>query len=141
MDTDDATFLFAFESCTLPRSEWTHRAHLRMAYLYFRDIPDAETVLPNVRQRIRNFNEANRNRKGYHETITAAFLHLVADRMRQKPAQTFAEFEDKNADLFAPGGDALLRHYERETLFSPEARARFVPPDRIPLPEPPLSAV
>lgn len=134
METDDSLFLDAFESCTLPRSEWTHRAHLRMAYLYLRDTPDPQLLLAAVRQRIRNFNEANRNRTGYHETITAAFLRIVADRMRRKACPTFSEFEAFHPDLFAPGGAVLLRYYARETLFSPEARATFVPPDREPLP-------
>ena len=134
METDDTTFLQAFESCTLPRSEWTHRAHLRMAYLYLRDCPDVETLLPTVRQRILTYNQANRNRTGYHETITVVFLRLVADRLRRAVPETFSGFERENPDLFAPGGDALLRYYERETLFSPEARAGFVLPDRKALP-------
>ena len=134
METDDAMFLSAFESCTLPRSEWTHRAHLRMAYLYLVECPDSEALLPTVRQRIQTYNQANRNRTGYHETITASFLHIVADRLAGNATPTFADFEHENADLFAPGGEALLRYYKRDTLFSPEARATFVAPDRKPLP-------
>ncbi|MBC8137682.1 MAG: hypothetical protein H8F28_17515 [Fibrella sp.] len=134
METDEATFLKAFESCTLPRSEWTHRAHLRMAYLYLRERPDVSALLPTVRQRIQTYNQANRNRSGYHETITVGFLCLVADRLKRASIPTFADFERENADLFAPGVESLLRHYERETLFSPVARTAFVPPDREPLP-------
>lgn len=134
MKTDDENFLEAFESCTLPRSEWTHQAHLRMAYLYLCGSSDVEALIPAVRQRIQTYNQANRNRTGYHETITVAFLHLVADRMRHCPTPAFPDFERENADMFAPGGEFLLRYYERDTLFSPEARARFVPPDRVPLP-------
>lgn len=134
METDDAKFLSDFESCTLPRSEWTHRAHLRMAYLYLRECPDVDALLPAVRERIQNFNQANRNRTGYHETVTTAFLRLIRDRMAHGGVATFAEFERDNADLFESGGGVLLRHYSRETLFSPDARRSYVPPDREPLP-------
>ncbi len=134
METDDAIFLAAFASCQLPRSEWTHRAHLRMAYLYLREYPDVDRLLPTVRRRIRTYNESNRNRTGYHETITVAFLRLVADRLRRGAFPDFATFEQENSDLFAFGGEVISRHYERGTLFSPEARAGFVAPDRDPLP-------
>ena len=30
----DVELLRAFESCSLPHEEWTHRAHVRVAYLY-----------------------------------------------------------------------------------------------------------
>lgn len=29
----DEELLAAFENCSLPHSEWTHRAHVRVAYL------------------------------------------------------------------------------------------------------------
>ncbi|MBC7805820.1 MAG: hypothetical protein H7145_06685 [Akkermansiaceae bacterium] len=141
MEPDDATFLRAFESCSLPRSEWTHRAHLRMAYLYLCDFPDAEELLPVIRRRIQTYNTANRNRSGYHETITAAYLYFVADRLRHRRSPDFAGFERENADLFAPGGAVLLQYYRGETLFSPEARARFISPDRTPLPQTKIQAV
>ncbi len=134
METDDATFLAAFESCTLPRWEWTHRAHLRMAFLYLHDRPDAEVLLPYIRERIQTYNQANRNRSGYHETITAVYLHLLAHRLQCGLYRDFADFEQANNDLFASGGAILLRYYDRETIFSPEARATFVLPDRQPLP-------
>jgi hypothetical protein len=130
----DADFLNAFETASLPRPEWTHAAHLRMAYLYLRDNPDPDALLPFVRERICCYNAVFGNRTGYHETITAAFLRLVADRLRHEPSSTFPAFQETNPDLFADGVGVLLRHYSRETLFSPEARAAFVPPDREPLP-------
>jgi hypothetical protein len=134
MEADDAEFLTAFEKGVLPRPEWTHRAHLRMAYLYLRPCPDADTILPTIRGRIRAYNAAQGNPDGYHETITAAFARLVAERLRTTQTATFAEFERLHPDLFAPGGVILLRYYEEATLSSPQARANFVPPDREPLP-------
>ena len=39
--TDDE-FLLAFETCSLPREAWTHRAHVRMAWLYLGRHPAAD---------------------------------------------------------------------------------------------------
>ena len=64
----------------LPRSEWTHEAHLAAtAYLLMRrpDI-DLDEALPGI---IRGYNESvggvNSESEGYHETITRVFLHGV----------------------------------------------------------------
>jgi hypothetical protein len=130
----DADFLAAFASCTLPRPEWTHEAHVRMAYLYLRDRPDADALLPAVREGIHRLNASYGNPTGYHETITAAFLRLVADRLRRAPSPTFDAFRAAHPDLFLPALGGLAPHYTHDLLHSTDARARFLPPDRDPLP-------
>jgi hypothetical protein len=130
----DEEFLVAFESAALPRPEWTHAAHLRMAYLYLRDAEPLHVVLPRIRERIIAFNLANGNRSGYHETITVALVRIVGERLVTAPADTFDAFHAANRDLFADGLVVLGRHYSEALLFSPEARTRFVTPDRDPLP-------
>jgi hypothetical protein len=132
----DAEFLTAFEKATLPRTLWTHEAHVRMAYLYLWECPDATLALPGVRQRICHYNQANGNRTGYHETITVAFLTLVADRLRQNAAQArdWETFRDAHPDLITDGLGVLLRHYTRDRLLSAEARVAFIAPDVCPLP-------
>jgi hypothetical protein len=129
--TDDE-FLTQFEECTLPRAHWTHENHLRMAYLYLRRAPNAEAVLPFVRERIQAYNHANGAYKGYHETITVAYLRIVADRLRRGSYPSFASFRTDNAGIFQ--STYLLRHYSEAALFAEEARRVFVLPDREPLP-------
>lgn len=132
----DEEFLFLFENAALPRQEWNHAAHLRMAYLYLKEAESWESVLPMVRERIRGFNAAHRNYSGYHETITAAFLRIIDDRMHgpgKAEFMSFDAFSMHNPDLF-DGLSILLHHYEKATLISLEARAEFVEPDREPLP-------
>ena len=43
----DETFLRAFEDTTLPFEDWTHEAHMRMAWNYLRefDIDKAESLI------------------------------------------------------------------------------------------------
>ena len=125
-------------ACTLPRSEWTHEAHLAAtAWLLLRrpDI-DVDAELPDI---IRRFNESvggvNDSTQGYHETITRTFLHgvrlFVAGRPDDEPL-----LELTNALLLSPAGqrDWPLRFYSPERLFSSEARLLFVEPDLLPMP-------
>jgi hypothetical protein len=118
---------------TLPRSEWTHEAHLAATtYLLLRrsDI-DLDRELPGI---IRRYNESvggvNSDTEGYHETITRMFLHGV--RLFLSEADTKAPlYELVNDLLLTPMGrrDWPLRFYSRERLFSTEARRNFVDPD------------
>jgi hypothetical protein len=128
----DTEFLRQFEATTLPKKQWTHEAHLRMAYLYLGQGQNIEALLPCVRERIQAYNLAQSNKNGYHETITIAFLRIVQSRMRRGNAQTFAVFKAENPGIFQ--STYLGRHYSEAILFSPEARQTFIPPDREPLP-------
>lgn len=131
--TSDDDFLTAFERCTIPRPEWTHAAHVRMAWLYLTRLP-----WPHAREAIRTgiqrYNAAVGS-DGYHETITVAFTTLI--RSRLLPAEDFATFQARNPDLFDRKLTALQAHYSREVLFSPAARERFIAPDQAPLPDEP----
>lgn len=128
----DEEFLAAFEACTLPPEAWTHRAHVRMAWLYLRRFPLAEARELTGRG-IRRFN-ATRLAKplAYHETITQAYLTLISARL--DPAEAFETFCARSGDLLDSQLGVLLRHYRRETLFSDAARDAFVPPDLMAFP-------
>ncbi|MGB0717288.1 MAG: hypothetical protein ACPGXK_15530, partial [Phycisphaerae bacterium] len=71
--------------------------------------------------------------RGYHETITVAFMSLVGEALqRDEWVSDSALFLRCHAHLLDQG--ILDRHYSNELLFSAEARASFVAPDREPLP-------
>ncbi len=139
MYLNDADFLLAFESCTLPAASWTHTAHVRLAWLQLDRYPFDE-ALESVRRGIQRYNNAVLKKEGaYHETITVAFMRLVADA-RQSGVKHFAELEAKYTLLFDRTLSAVLAYYTRERLFSAEARTGFIEPDIKPLPsEPPVS--
>jgi hypothetical protein len=130
--TDDE-FLAAFERCTLPRAEWTHAAHVRLAWLCLTRQPFPAT-LDRVRAGIRRYNAAVGS-VGYHETITVAFVRLIRAALADR-SEPFAAFCRRRPDLLDRTLTALLEHYARPTLFSEAAKARFVEPDVKPLPDP-----
>ncbi|MGV3720388.1 MAG: hypothetical protein ACO1SX_05700 [Actinomycetota bacterium] len=134
----DQELLRAFESCTLPFAEWNHRAHVRVAYLYLR-AHDLDEATRRMRAGILRFNAANHvpesPDRGYHETVTRAWLHLVWLTLSERgPEETSEQFLDRESQLCARR--ALLFFYSRDRIMSPEARAGFVEPDLSPLPQP-----
>jgi hypothetical protein len=147
--TDDE-FLAAFEGCTLTRKHWTHEAHVRMAWLYLMRTESDAVVFDRVRNGIKKLNaefvEQDKARcvilapkapdprglSGYHETVTVAFVTVIASRI--VPGEDFATFRARNPDLFDRTFPALLKHYTPERLFSETAKAEFLEPDLEPLP-------
>jgi len=64
---------------------------------------------------------------GYHETITFAFLSLIAERLVVGRFTDFESFAAANPDLMEKS--ALVRWYAPERLNSEIARKTFVLPD------------
>lgn len=123
---------------TLPRSEWTHEAHLAATTYLLLKRPDVnlDRELPEL---IRRYNESvggvNSDSEGYHETITRVFLHGVR-LFLEEADRTDPIHELVNELLLSPMGrrDWPLRFYSPQRLFSVEARRQFVEPDLRALP-------
>lgn len=133
---DDRALIAGFESQTVSRAEWTHRAHVRTAYLYLRE-HSFDDALGRIRSGILALNAANGVANtptgGYHETITVAFMRIIASTLRHYgPAETSDAFCDAHPHLMTPF--VLRLYYTRALINSPEARAAFIGPDIAPLP-------
>ena len=132
----DDVFLKSFEDCTLPFEQWKHRAHLKVAYLYLCALP-FDRALETIRFTIKRYNAANNTpeslERGYHETMTAAWMKLVQFTLQQHgPAASADEFLDAQEQLL--NRKALHFFYSRERLFSRQAKAEWLEPDLTPLP-------
>lgn len=126
----DAEFVAAFESCALPNTEFHHADHIRLAWVYLRELPLLE-ALERFRSGLQRFAAHNGVPGLYHETITWAYLLLIHERMQRAEATAdFASFRRLHPDLFAWKPSLLDAYYRPETLGSDLARRVFVLPDR-----------
>ena len=127
-----------FRAARLSRAEWTHLAHLRVGAWHVHHFGATEALV-RLRHGIRALNVANGVANtptgGYHETITAAYVILIAAWLEQA-AEPAASLELRVERMLAgPIADRklLLRFWSQETLTSPAARAAWVPPELAPL--------
>jgi hypothetical protein len=129
----DADFRAAFETHLVSPSQFTHEAHVRLAYVYLVE-GDVEAAVDRMRQALLNFLEHNNiPRSKYHETLTRAWVLAVRHFMnRSGPRDSAAEFVGANPELL--DSKIMLSHYSAGVLFSAEARASFVEPDIDPIP-------
>lgn len=107
-------------------SGFTHTEHVRMSFemLSVYDFP--ESVLRYSRALQRMTARAGRPQV-FNQTVTVAFLALVAERMHASRCLDFAAFAAANPDLF--DSSILTRWYSPERLASGVARRVFVLPE------------
>lgn len=132
MTMADDEFADAFLSGALPDEQFHHRDHLRLAWYLTRTLgPDeaARAITSGIRRFAAHYGHAAK----YHETMTLFWVRLVAHLVACRP--DLADF-----DTFLTAFPLLLdkdlpyRHWRRETMFSPPARAHWVEPDLLALP-------
>lgn len=132
----DVDFLQQFETQSLPKEQWNHRAHLKVACLYLSRWPFDEALV-RMRDGIRAYNAVqgilDTPTGGYHETMTQAWLHLVHLTLCEfGPIESADAFLDTQTQLLSKR--ALLFFYSRDRIMSAEAKREFVPPDLAPFP-------
>lgn len=127
----------AFRQCTLPKPTWTHATHLRVGAWHVHHLGEA-AALTALRTGIRRLNEshgvANTDSTGYHETITVAYVRIIAAFLASFDATVplAARVEEL---VRGPVGHRELpfRFWSRELLLSSRARLAWVEPDLGPL--------
>ncbi len=131
LSADDRTFIDAFRTATLANDAFHHRDHVRMAWLYVRR-HGLEAAVTRFTDDLRAFAVAKGVPGLYHATITVAYLSLVAERQRTTPGATWTAFAEAHPDLLRWKPSVIDEYYSPERLWSAEARAQFVLPDRAP---------
>jgi hypothetical protein len=122
----DEEFLAALEAGTLSPAQFDHRGHLRAGFLYLRrhDFPGACVAMKRA---VQGFARSLGKAGLYHETLTIAYLSLIAERLADEPADlAFDRFLERYPELSSRA--YFERYYPRGTLDAPEARATFVLP-------------
>jgi hypothetical protein len=129
-------FLHAFESCTLPKSEWTHAAHIFTGACLVHTLGETAAI-DHMRRALRRFNESvggqNTPTSGYHETVTVLWIKLLAAFHRDTAPTSRAAFAARAVAHFAEQRDLLARFYDFDLVASTEARQRWIPPTLQPL--------
>ena len=126
-EISDDDFLAAFASCELPAESFRHGDHLRLAWLLLHRKP-VDEALTLVREGIQRYAAHLGVRHLYHETITMAWVKLLATHHEA----SFAEFIATNQHRL--NQELLHRFWTPAVLDSAAARSGWVPPDRSDLP-------
>ncbi|WP_437542535.1 N-acetyltransferase family protein [Sorangium sp. So ce367] len=131
---DLAALAAAIEDAAIAQRDFSHARHLLLALHYVR-AHGPEGALARMRSALQAFNARHPPSNGYHETITVAWLTLVARHAAEHRGAAVHELAEGLLDRHR-SSKALFAHYSRARLLSDDARAAFVAPDLAPLPAP-----
>jgi hypothetical protein len=133
LSQSDRDFRAAFEAGAYAPADFSHRAHVRLAYVYLAD-SDVELALERMRAALVAFlSHHGIPASKYHETLTRAWILAVHHFMHRSPEATSADdFIERNPLLLDT--KIMLTHYSADRLFSDAARAGFVEPNLDPIP-------
>jgi hypothetical protein len=120
-----------FEDGTLPKSEWTHQAHMTVAFWNLSKYSESEAT-NRIRDGIKKYNEAvgtlNTETSGYHETITIFWIWAVRRFMLNR-SLVVSTLEKINLLLASHDKNFPLEYYSKELLMSCDARREWREPD------------
>lgn len=128
----DEAFRRSFERCEIRNDAFRHREHLRLAWTCLRE-SDLETAARRVGESIRRYAAHHGVSRKYHETLSHAWVRIVALAMAETPeAGGFDELLAARPHLLDK--KLPLRHYSPRRLWNDAARDRWVEPDLRPFP-------
>jgi hypothetical protein len=108
-----------------------HREHVHLTWLAVREQgvePAADLVSEGLRQVARYAQMPQK----YNETVSRAWVLLIAHHVHEDPGLDFNAFLERNPALLDKR--VLLRFYRSSTLASPAARTSWLEPDLAPFP-------
>jgi len=132
------TFVAEWEAGTLPKSQFTHAAHVAVCTFYTAQHSPAE-ALRRMREGIPAYNLAvggqNTEDSGYHETLTCLWAQIVAEFLAAHHyPKPFAAVE---ATVLHYGEQRKLHEtfYSYDIVANRRARREWIPPDVTPPPK------
>jgi hypothetical protein len=132
---DDNKFLNSWKDTSLLFENWTHKSHLRMAFLIIgegsEEGKDFDSIYKIIKNGIQKYNEKNKEKIniGYHETITQFWIKIVQKTLEKYKEEkiTFENFI-KN-ESFLLNTSIMYEYYNKETIFSKKAKENLIEPD------------
>ena len=121
----------AFESTTIPPSQFTHAAHMAVALSYL-----AEHSLEEARERMREMLlrfTAHYHVDVYHETLTTFWMRLL-DHVANNHYRDVPLWRRINLIVARWGSSAPVEaHYSQRAIKSKKARENWIAPDLLPI--------
>ena len=133
LSISDREFRAAFEAGAFAPADFSHRAHVRLAYVYLAE-SDVDLALERMRGALLTFLcHHDIPASKYHATLTRAWILAVDHFMhRSSVASSADDFIERNPKLLDT--KIMLTHYSADLLFSDHAREQFVEPNLDPIP-------
>jgi hypothetical protein len=127
----------SFENKILLKEEWTHNAHIAVAFVELDTCKDFNKALNALRKKIREYNLSvgteNTDSSGYHETLTVFWLTVVNEFYSANGCGNIDDMYNSFTKTIFAMPKFPTHFYSNELLFSKTARHSWVEPDQLPI--------
>ncbi len=127
-----ADFLRTWEMGRLPKTAWTHAAHVAVATCYAFE-HGVEATFARMKAGIIRHNQsvgtANTETSGYHETLTRFWAGEICELVRTAGCSSRLEAVRAAVEAFGGERDRFRRFYSFDVVGDKRARMEWVAPD------------
>lgn len=124
-------FIEKFNTATLPKSEWTHHAHLTVA-LWYVDNYEFDDAICRLKSGIILLNKfhgtENTDRSGYHETLTIFWVKVLSIYIELHPVNSLKEIHENLLKSSVADKEFSFHFYLKKEIISPAYRAIYHEP-------------
>lgn len=136
---DIKTIVANFQNKTLPKEQWTHSAHIAVAFFQLDNLKSFEKTLNYLRKQIKEYNISvgteNNDTSGYHETLTVFWLKVVTEFSNTKNLSDTELAYTLFMKTMLSSSKFPMKFYSKDLLFSKTARQKWIEPNLLPVSE------
>ena len=127
----DRAFEINFKEGSFPAKDFTHEAHLRLAWIHIQQYGMAQAK-EHIQTQLRHYVKCHKAESKYNHTVTIAAVLMVHSFMQQTDAETFLQFISEHPQLKSDFKGLLALHYSFDIFKSEKARNTYLEPDLLP---------
>lgn len=127
----DTEFEQQFNSCELSPEDFSHEAHLRLAWININQY-GIEQAEQNIQSQLKRYVEFIGAKDKYNTTLTVAAIKSVYHFMRKSKSASFKDFIVEFPRLKYGFKDLMNSHYGFDIYNSEKAKSEYLVPDLLP---------
>ena len=130
-ELSDSQFEKEFNSCRISPADFTHEAHLRLAWINIRKYGIEQAEL-NIQNGLKNYVEFVGAKGKYNTTLTIAATKAVYHFMLRSDSDNFKDFLIEFPKLKNNFKELMAYHYGFDIYNSIKAKTEYLEPDLVP---------
>lgn len=130
-ELSDDQFEQQFSDCTLDPANFSHEAHLRLAWIHIKKY-GVEAAVENICNQLVKFTAFVGAADKYNKTLTIAAVRMVNHFINRSHADSFYEFIHEYPGQKTRFRELIATHYHVDIFKSVTAKKEYLEPDLLP---------
>lgn len=133
-DISDSEFIDHFNACILNPADFTHEAHLRLAYINIKKYGIKKAVI-KIQEQLQRYVEFVGAKDKYNKTLTIAATKAVYHFVLNAKSDNFKDLLLEYPRLKSHFKELMKSHYSYDIFNHDKAKSKYLQPDLLPFDE------